>query len=849
MAHLAFDSVLFPIVRVSLHILPYYYILKTTKLSLVPPSPPSTAIVFCIPMSSSGIILVHSPENPTSSSAQLCLGRGSSRPRILINNFPVNSTPSHIFDDSSSLSSGVSDTLNEMSAEDVLSSSLSSDHPAYGKGRSMKEVGLKLPVGLSGSSSRKVAMGVDPSGMYKVVSSRAHVKKTESAQQTDTSAFKQISNTQWKKYVENGKGSLERSARELQQKSLDPTCGSSRKMEHKKSNLGSPQTGTPSSPGMSSGPSLSASGSGGSKKIEKKGTSGERRKDGEKSSKEKTLVAMSPQLNGDSKKIQNPKTAPSNFGYSGKRTTSTGSVSSTGSSKGSKSTKDIDSGNISRHDSSSHSLERPRTKLKVSGGTQTTSDLHYMSSGVHSDSEYSSGSLGRKYQLKSYSLNGPVAAQLSQSVRERIMQSPYSKVHVGEYGQYPSPYYRERSPRIKATDGSLSDSPYSNYAELQYGGNPYSSPYSWVTRSNYAGSVASAPTRPLGGSLTEAESMESISSSASSIAAQIQHARATSLTQARLMLHQREMSSSPSPRLARSNSVRSTKSEKLYSSSVGGRETYHASQPTSPTPPGGARMPISPLNTVRGSPYYSTVIPRTSKDDDCHGSSLSLVSSSSSLYSSQEEKQAAEIRKLRKELAEAQDKVGTLTSQLTTNSSVFNLMNTAHVVAAFEQSLTNMTNRLQQLTATSEQKDSEVMELRKTIEALRQQSVDAGLTVACLQSTSPDHHHHHHSTPSPTRHHHHPSHPPNIASCSVLNVTSGSRSCSPEKTGHHDLARRHTFTGNCKDLVVCEFSDSGEILSHIFTQQAGFYSLLTSKLGLVISVELTYRISGHGDAQ
>ncbi|KAG0703727.1 Neuron navigator 2 [Chionoecetes opilio] len=300
--------------------------------------------------------------------------------------------------------------------------------------------------------------------------------------------------------------------------------------------------------------------------------------------------------------------------------------------------------------------------------------------------------------------------------------------------------------------------------------------------------------------------MESISSSASSIAAQIQHARAASLTQARLMMHQRELSSSPSPRLARSNSVRSTKSEKLYGS---GRESYHASQPTSPTPPGAARLPISPLNTVRGTPYYSTVIPRTSKDDECHGSSLSLVSSSSSLYSSQEEKQAAEIRKLRKDLSEAQDKVGTLTNQLTTNYDPFQ----AHMVAAFEQSLTNMTNRLQKLTASSEQKDSEVSELRRTIDALRQQSVDAGLTVACLQSTSPDchhhHHHHHHlhSTPSPTRHHL-PQHPPNIASCSVLNVTSGSRSNSPEKTCH-DVARRHTFTGNCKDLVVCEFTEAG----------------------------------------
>lgn len=269
-------------------------------------------------------------------------------------------------------------------------------------------------------------------------------------------------------------------------------------MDHKKSNLGSPQAGVPSSPGQLSGSGMSGSASGGSRKMEKKGTSGEKKRDGERSSRDKNIASMTPQVNGDSKKLQNPKTAAINFGYSGKRTTSTGSISSSGSTKGSKVSKEVShstSGSSSHHESSSHSLERPRTKLKVSGGTQTTSDLHYMSSGVHSDGEYSSGSLGRKYQLKSYSLNGPVAAQLSQSVRERIMQSPYGKVHVGEYGQYSSPYYRERSPRIKPTDGSLSDSPYSNYAELQYSGSPYSSPYTWVSRSNYAGSVASAPTR------------------------------------------------------------------------------------------------------------------------------------------------------------------------------------------------------------------------------------------------------------------------------------------------------------------------------------------------------------------
>lgn len=54
-----------------------------------------------------------------------------------------------------------------------------------------------------------------------------------------------------------------------------------------------------------------------------------------------------------------------------------------------------------------------------------------------------------------------------------------------------------------------------------------------------------------------------------------------------------------------------------------------------------------------------------------HGSSISLVSTASSLYSSAEEKQAHEIRKLRRELTEAQEKVHTLTSQLSTNVSRF----------------------------------------------------------------------------------------------------------------------------------------------------------------------------------
>ncbi|EFN67008.1 hypothetical protein EAG_04301 [Camponotus floridanus] len=114
---------------------------------------------------------------------------------------------------------------------------------------------------------------------------------------------------------------------------------------------------------------------------------------------------------------------------------------------------------------------------------------------------------------------------------------------------------------------------------------------------------------------------------------------------------------------------RSTKSEKMYpsmlargsgaSSSVGeevgigmgvGVEPYysvpvgsagctgqHWSQPTSPTPTHTSRQPPNLYQHVH-------------KDDDIHGSSVSLVSTASSLYSSAEEKQAHELRKLRREL-------------------------------------------------------------------------------------------------------------------------------------------------------------------------------------------------------
>uniref|UniRef100_A0A8C1YX28 Neuron navigator 2a n=1 Tax=Cyprinus carpio TaxID=7962 RepID=A0A8C1YX28_CYPCA len=94
--------------------------------------------------------------------------------------------------------------------------------------------------------------------------------------------------------------------------------------------------------------------------------------------------------------------------------------------------------------------------------------------------------------------------------------------------------------------------------------------------------------------------------------------------------------------------------------------------------------------------------------EEVHGSSLSLVSSTSSVYST--------IRKLRRELDASQEKVSALTTQLSAN---------AHLVAAFEQSLGNMTIRLKSITMTAEQKDSELNELRKTIELLKKQNAVA----------------------------------------------------------------------------------------------------------------------------
>ncbi|KAK9307737.1 hypothetical protein QLX08_001985 [Tetragonisca angustula] len=599
--------------------------------------------------------------------------------------------------------SGGSDALAELTIEDLASipagNHTSANHTGHSSHHKRVPGGGGVIVGGGSNSATPQSAQQGSNLVYRVVSSRhpggghhPHVKKSDSSQQTENSAFKHqqqqqqqqqpglnsssanssSNSQQWKKYIEAGAAR----DRERDKEGAPPSPNPSRRSQdkHRKQAMAEYANGEKPQK-VSSGTSTS-----GSSKV---------------------------------------RGVPQSFGYVKRHSAGT-SPSPNGVQNGGK-----DSARTAQVSAV------PRTKVKVSGGTQTcTTELQANSSTSNQGHHY-----------KSYSLTGPSASQLSQSVRDRLMLgsqslpkpgSPeftalFASAHHRDRGSGTGPTTTSFSPRVlKPSDGSLSDT-CSNYAapDLQGYYTP-NSPYttSWMRHSN----TYTPSGRSQGMGLCEADSVESLGS------------HRASLTHARLLIHQRDSTGSPAPpRLNRSNSIRSTKSEKMYpsmlargsgaSSSVGeevgvgigmgvGVEPYysvpvgsagcagqHWSQPTSPTPTHTSRQPPNLYQHVH-------------KDDDIHGSSVSLVSTASSLYSSAEEKQAHELRKLRRELVDAQEKVHSLTSQLSTN---------AHVVSAFEQSLSNMTQRLQQLTATAEKKDSELQELRETIERLRKQSAEAGL--------------------------------------------------------------------------------------------------------------------------
>uniref|UniRef100_A0A8C2SAP7 Neuron navigator 1 n=1 Tax=Capra hircus TaxID=9925 RepID=A0A8C2SAP7_CAPHI len=86
-----------------------------------------------------------------------------------------------------------------------------------------------------------------------------------------------------------------------------------------------------------------------------------------------------------------------------------------------------------------------------------------------------------------------------------------------------------------------------------------------------------------------------------------------------------------------------------------------------------------------------------------------------------------QIRKLRRELESSQEKVATLTSQLSAN---------ANLVAAFEQSLVSMTCRLRHLAETAEEKDTELLDLRETIDFLKKKNSEAQAVIQGALSAS-----------------------------------------------------------------------------------------------------------------
>ncbi|KAI4492848.1 hypothetical protein M0804_002639 [Polistes exclamans] len=542
--------------------------------------------------------------------------------------------------------SGGSDALAELTIEELASipagNHTSANHTGHSTHHKKVPGGGGVIVGGGGSSATPQGAQQSNNLVYRVVSSRhpgsghhPHTKKSDSSQQTESSAFKhqqqqQGSNgssnsssnsQQWRKYIE---------------------AGTARDRERDKE-------GTPTSPSPSRR----------SQDKHRKQTMAEYA-NGEKAQKVSsgTSTGNSSNSSGSSNKVRG---VPQSFGYVKRHSAGT-SPSPNGVQNGSK-------------DATTRTAQ-----VKVSGGTQTcTTEL-----------QANSSSSNQGHHYKSYSLTGPSASQLSQSVRDRLMLGSQSLPKPGSpefTALFAAAHYRERgagggpvnasfSPRVlKPSDGSLSDT-CSNYAAPDLPGyytpnSPYAT--SWMRHSN----TYTPSGRSQGMGLCEADSVESLGS------------HRASLTHARLLMHQRDSTGSPAPpRLNRSNSIRSTKSEKMYpsmlargsgtSSSVGeeagigmgigvGVEPYysvpvgsagctgqHWSQPTSPTPTHTSRQPPNLYQHVH-------------KDDDIHGSSVSLVSTTSSLYSSAEEKQAHELRKLRRELLDAQEKVHSLTSQLSTN--------------------------------------------------------------------------------------------------------------------------------------------------------------------------------------
>ncbi|XP_076370149.1 uncharacterized protein LOC143256613 [Tachypleus tridentatus] len=717
-------------------------------------------------------------------------------------------------DESSSVSSSLSDTIADVNTDDNLRGSPVSLESVYYGSLKRERRGTATKCSLVVENNNRDwdnhHIGVTTSGR----SSSGHsvnVSKMDSSMQTESSAFHQMSSTKWKKYLLQHQEQQVRAGRgksELGQcRENNSVFSTSDIVENKNctSNVMLNKYELYECQKPKSKPKMHKTEEGkyreGDIVIEKEIENG--RSACSKYAKiTSTLANQLVQQPQEQRRVQGCRTASvAGIGTNNeKRSSSTPTSSSSGSNRTegfkAQSNSKIEKSNDARYNDS-HYLESPgRTriqssslprnisispssgknsyerigKIKESASIQNKYNDTYVFNGTsaHSDSEYSS--LGRRKTLKQNYLM-PLNVTGFRDPTYGTCSAPNDTSNpISDYVILPSltetsrdsPVNRPRlSIPIKPSDGNIGN--YANIDSHPVVSNSFTPPYSWLRYSGSSGvSVASGSgTRSYnGGGLTEVESMDSLSSTSSSVHAQIQPARATSLTHARLILHQKELTGSS--HISRSNSIRSTTSEKLYPSMLQRSDevgsftgstsmTRHTTisntngQPitlnTKSNGQGSTRQ-LFPVSSVTSLPQTPTAMVATSnarmshyiggllskennKDDEMHGSSLSVVSSSSNMFAATEDKQSQEIKKLKRELEQANEKVTTLTSQLTTN---------AHMVAAFEQSLSNMTNRLHHLTVSAEQKDSELGELRNTIDALSKQSTEAGLAKMALQS-------------------------------------------------------------------------------------------------------------------
>ncbi|KAK0394289.1 hypothetical protein QR680_000668 [Steinernema hermaphroditum] len=140
--------------------------------------------------------------------------------------------------------------------------------------------------------------------------------------------------------------------------------------------------------------------------------------------------------------------------------------------------------------------------------------------------------------------------------------------------------------------------------------------------------------------------------------------------------------------------------------------------------------PKSPqsMNAIYAAAVGKVITPPGSHES--HGSQLSLASSSGSAYANRDERYEAEIRKLNREM----ESYRTTISKLTAKHDGYN-----HLIQIFDSKLQQMVRHVESLQMKSQLKQAEVESLRSQIDHLRALSINAGVNVPPLSSSSSVH--------------------------------------------------------------------------------------------------------------